>query len=386
MPTNIPPEAWAKFEEYKSARTPEEKLRKLREFLALMPKHKGTEKMEKFVRRRISQLREEIEKKRMKKSGRRGLLVEKRGAAQIVLLGFTNSGRSTVLSALTNARPPISPSPFTTSKPVEGMMQFRGAQVQVVEAPPLVRGGGGTSPIALALASNSDVLGVVVDGTGDPVGDAEEIMNVLSSRGIGVGRSGGRVRVRRTQGVPTIVVRNRGTILDGDESDLRSALESLGIHRAVVEIIGRVTLADVERAILGERSHKPAVAFVTRCDLRRGLLGCGNLRSRLGDRLADVICFSPENPPDPEDLGPRILKLLGLIRVFTKPVGQKTPSERALILEEESTVADAARAIHRDLVDRMRYARVWSERLPYSPMRVGPDFRLEDLDVLEIRV
>ncbi|RLG46937.1 MAG: GTP-binding protein, partial [Thermoproteota archaeon] len=198
MPTNIPPEAWAKFEEYKRARTPEEKLQKLREFYALMPKHKGTEKMEKFIRRRMAELRREIEARRRRgRRGGSGPFVEKKGAAQLVLLGFTNSGRSTVLAVLTNARPRISPAPFTTAEtPEEGMMKIKGAYIQVVEAPPLIPGGGGRpTSIALGLAMNADALGIVLNGEEDPVGTLEEITSLLMDRGVRVGSPAGKVRI-----------------------------------------------------------------------------------------------------------------------------------------------------------------------------------------------
>ena len=383
MPTNIPPEAWVKFEEYRKAKTPEEKLRKLQEFYALMPKHKGTEKMEKFLRRKMSELREEIERRRTRKARRGvGLFVEKRGAAQVVLLGFTNSGRSTVLSLLTNAKPQVSPNPFTTvSKPEEGMLEFRGTQIHMVEAPPVIREGGHLTRLALGLAGNSDVIGFVVDGSADPVTDLRDLLSLVEEGGIKVGRREGSVRIVRTRGVDSPIVRRRGVIVDGTEADVRELLESYGLNRVIVEIDGRVTLADVEEALLGEKRYKPALVFVTRCDLTQE--GLKAVEAEFGG-LMPVVPISPSSPPDREALGETVLRLAGLIRVFTKPVGRKEPSERALILEKGSTVADAAKAIHEHLYERFKYAKVWSQRLPYSPMRVGLDFELEDGDVIEI--
>ncbi|RLG41195.1 MAG: GTP-binding protein [Thermoproteota archaeon] len=384
MPTNIPPEAWAKFEEYRRAKTPEEKLRKLQEFMALMPKHKGTEKMEKFLRRKMAELREEIERRRARKArrGGPGIFVEKKGAAQVVLLGFTNSGRSTVLSVLTNARPEISPAPFTTvGRPEEGMMEFKGAQVHFVEAPPVLREGGHLTRLALGLAGNADAIGFVVDGSGDPVGDLRDLLTIVESAGIKVGRPEGRVRIVRSRGVDSVIVRRRGVIVDGTEADVRRLLESYGMDRVIVEIDGRVRLSDVEEALLGEKRYKPALVFVTRCDLTTE--GLERVREEFG-RVMPVVPISAREPPDREELGELVLRLTGVMRIFTKPVGRKEPSERALILERGSTVADAARAIHEHLYRRFRYAKVWSSRLPYSPMRVGADFELEDGDVIEI--
>ncbi len=385
MPTNIPPEAQAKWEEYSKARTPEEKLQKLKEFYALIPKHKGTEKMEKFIKRRMSELKEEIEKRRLsKKSKGLSLLVEKRGAAQLVLLGYTNSGRSTVLSALTNARVDISPNPFSTLRPVEGMMEFKGAQIQVVEAPPIIlEAQGGPTKLSVTLAGNADVLGIVLDSSDEPLVHFEELVKFLESKGILLERPRGRVRIKRSKAAPTIIVINKGKIADGNEKDVRDLLHFYGIERAWVEIEGYVTLEDVEEAIFGEKKYKPFIIFLTKVDLLNDRASIEHLKSKLSDKALAIVTY-PGGIPSKDELGVRILKELGLIRVFTKSKSEKYPSERAVILSRGSTVIDLARVIHKSFSERFRYAKVWAERLPYSPMKVGPDFILEDMDTVEI--
>lgn len=383
MPTNLPPEAQAKWEEYSKARTPEEKLQKLEEFYSLIPKHKGTEKMEKFIKRRMSELREEIERRRMsKKSKGPSLMVEKRGAAQMVLIGYTNSGRSTILSTLTNARVEVSPNPFTTIKPVEGMMEFRGAQIQIIEAPPIIpQAQGGPNNLSIALAGNADVLGIVVNATEDPLAQLEELTSFLESRGVLLEKPSGRVRIRRSKAAPTIIIVNKGRIEDGSEGDVKEILRSYGIERAWVEIEGRVSLEDVEEAVFGEKKYRPFIIFLTRTDLTDDRVR--DVRLRYRDRALAVIPF-PSGLPTKDELGELILRELGLIRVFTKARKEKAPSEKAVILEKGATVLDLAGVIHQSFRERFRYAKVWSDRLSYSPMKVGADFILEDGDVVEI--
>ncbi len=387
MPTNIPPEAQAKWEEYSKAKTPEEKLQKLKEFYALIPKHKGTEKMEKFIKRRMAELREEIERRRASKKSRGpSLMVEKRGAAQMVLIGFTNSGRSTILSTLTNARVEISPNPFTTIKPVEGMMEFKGAQIQIVEAPPIIpQAQGGPTNLSVALAGNADILGIVVSSTDDPIIQLDELVSLLESRGIVLERPSGRVRIRRSRAAPTIVIVNKGRILDGNERDVKEILRSYGIERAWVEIEGRVTLEDVEEAVFGEKKYKPFIIFLTKMDLTGDDSLLREVEVRYGEKALAVISF-PTRLPNNDELGAMILEELGLIRVFTKARNEREPSEKAVILERGSTVLDLAKFIHQSFKERFRYAKVWSDRLPYSPMKVGADFVLEDGDIVEIVV
>jgi ribosome-interacting GTPase 1 len=381
VPTNLPPEALKKWEEYSEAQSPEEKLRKLQEFYSLMPKHKGTEKLEKFVKRRMSELRDEIERQKAAKSKRGGFAVEKRGAAQMVLIGFTNSGRSTVLSKLTNANPLISPYPFTTvEKPEEGMMEFKGAQIQVVEAPPIVPDGGKLTNLAISLSYNSDILGIVLDGRINPVDQFNEIASILEKYNISLKKPRGVVRVIRSKAAPGIIVKNKGRILDGSEYDVRKILENYGVRQAWVEIEGEVSLSDVEESVLSEKKYKPFILFVTHADDELAKKNVEVLR-KLG---VLVIPVDLSSEVDREFLGEYILKELNLIRVYTKSKAEKGFSERALVVRRGTTAREVARIIHKDLYENFKYAKVWSKRLPYSPMRVGPDFELEDGDAIEI--
>jgi hypothetical protein len=381
VPTNLPPEALKKWEEYSEAQSLEEKLRKLQEFYSLMPKHKGTEKLEKFVKRRMSELRDEIERQKAAKSKRGGFAVEKRGAAQMVLIGFTNSGRSTVLSKLTNATPLISPYPFTTvEKPEEGMMEFKGAQIQVVEAPPIVPEGGKLTNLAISLSYNSDMLGIVVDGRINPADQLNEIAAILERYNISLKKPRGTVRIIRSKAAPGIIVKNRGRILDGGEYDVKKILENYGIRQAWVEIEGEVSLSDVEESVLSEKKYKPFILFVTHADDELAEENIKALR-KLG---ALVIPIGLSSEVDREFLGEYTLKELNLIRVYTKSKAEKGFSERALVVRRGTTAREVARIIHKDLYENFKYAKVWSRRLPYSPMRVGPDFELEDGDAIEI--
>jgi len=77
---------------------------------------------------------------------------------------------------------------------------------------------------------------------------------------------------------------------------------------------------------------------------------------------------------------------LGVIRVYTKEPGAREPSERPFTLRRGASVADLARSIHSDFMRGFAFARVWGERLVFSPQKVGLGFVLEDGDVVEIHV
>jgi len=136
MPANLTPEFKKARERFRAAKTPEEKLSALEEMLAKIPKHKGTDKMQADIKRRIAKLRESGG---AKKGQRPGLdHIPKEGAGQVVLVGAPNSGKSSLLAALTNAKPEVAEYPFSTQIPVPGMAAFEDVAVQLVYLPPLV--------------------------------------------------------------------------------------------------------------------------------------------------------------------------------------------------------------------------------------------------------
>lgn len=122
MPTNLPAEAKHKWSEVSSAGTPQQKLQALQKFLSLVPKHKGTSRLCAQVKRQMATLRREIEERKQRRVGKGGprFFIEKEGAAQIVVLGPTKVGRSSLLASITNARVEVSSYPFTTREPSLG--------------------------------------------------------------------------------------------------------------------------------------------------------------------------------------------------------------------------------------------------------------------------
>jgi ribosome-interacting GTPase 1 len=136
MSANLSPEYLAAEEEHRSAGTAAEKIAALEKMLATLPKHKGTEKMQADIKRRLSQARKESQKK----GASHALpfyLVPREGAGQVALVGPANSGKSSLVRALTHALPEVAEYPLTTRLPMPGMMAFENVQIQLVDLPPV---------------------------------------------------------------------------------------------------------------------------------------------------------------------------------------------------------------------------------------------------------
>lgn len=388
MPTNLTVYAKKKWNEVVLAKTPQEKLEKLQEFLSLIPKHKGTEKLCAQTKTKIAALRREIEEKKRQRKGHGGsrFFLEKEGAAQMVILGQTKSGRSSLLTSVTNAKTEVSDYPFTTREPVPGMLQFEDLQFQIVEAPALLEGsarGESWGQQTLGLARNADGIILMIDLQDETTKQFETIQNELEKARIVIQKPKARVDIQRKHvgaGLRIIAV---GKLIDCNLRDVENLLKGYRIIDATVKIYGEATLDDVEDAIFESTTYRPAILVANKVDAPEATKNLQQLRHMAGPNMT-IVPVSCKTKRGLEKLGPTIFKALEIIRVYTKEPNERTPSNNPFILKRGSTVGDLARQIHSDFIERFAYARVWGKRLPFSPQKVGSSFALDDKDVVEL--
>lgn len=180
MPANLTPQYLEAERKFKQAKTTEEKLSALEEMLSTIPKHKGTEKLQADIKRRISKLRGQD--KKTKGAKREDLyFIKKEGAGQVVIIGPPNTGKSLLLASLTHAKPEVAPYPFTTLKPLTGMMPYENIQIQLIDTPPI------TSDFLesgiLGTMRNSDLVWFTIDlSSDDPSSESEIIKKKLEEK------------------------------------------------------------------------------------------------------------------------------------------------------------------------------------------------------------
>jgi ribosome-interacting GTPase 1 len=388
MPANLPAEAKAKLAKYSEARTIEEKIRALEEFISSVPKHKGTENIMLWARRRLAELREELELRKRKRVGGGGLqfFVEKAGVAQVVLLGPPNVGKSSILAKLTNAKPEISPYPYTTKTPVPGMLVYEDVQIQLVDTPPLnlVDIDSSLNNRVLGLARNADAIILVFSVD---CGELEEVvkrsLSLLEDRGIVVTRLKGVVRIKKSRGVEGVKVVGSGRLLGFTEDELAKLLASYRIFNAIVEVEGDATLDDVESAIITSKVYKPTVVLVNKMDLAEEPGELVEKVSQLVPADVPVIPVSAEKSLGLKVLGDILFKKLDLIRVYTKSPN-KEPDPNPLVVKRGTTVIEVAEMVHVRLAKGFKYAKIWGRSVKYPGQRVGAEHILEDGDVVEI--
>jgi small GTP-binding protein len=388
MPANLPPEARKKWAEVEATKNPRERLQRMEEFLSTVPKHKGTAKTCAQVKKQMAALRKEIAEKKRKRAGRSGpkIFIEKEGAAQIVLIGLTKAGKSSLLLATTNAKVEVSSAPFTTREPVPGMLSHEDIQFQIVEAPALMEGaadGKAWGLQTLGLARNADGLIIMVDLSQEPVEQLKLILNEMEKARILVSKPKAHVEIERKFAGSGLRIILLGNLLDGTMKDVEELLRNYRIHDAVVKIQGQATLDEVEDAIFESTTYKPAVIVANKIDAQKAKANLKLLNEYVAGQLP-VLPVSCETRQGFEKLGETLFRTLNIMRVYTKEPSKKEPSKKPFILKRGTTIYELARNIHSDFKENFSFAKIWSKRLVFSPQKVGATFQLEDGDVVEM--
>ncbi|HUS45426.1 MAG TPA: GTPase [Phycisphaerae bacterium] len=324
MPANLTPDYLNAEKVFRAAKTVAERIAALEQMLATIPKHKGTEHIQGDIKGRLAKLRRAAQQQK----GRGGFdpfHVEKSGAGQVALVGTPNAGKSALVAAVTKARVNVAPYPFATHAPAPGMMPFEDVQVQLVDLPPVTADG--FVPGMVGAIRNADALLLCLDLSSDDVLEQAEVcLGVLAGRGIV--RPGEEVPEGGTA-KPMLVV--------GTKADLPGAEE----NRRVLE------------------------------DLRPD--------------LAPVLATSAATGAGFEELPPRCFEMLDVIRVYSKEPGKPPDLEQPFILPRGSTVMDLAAAVHREVAESLKRARIWGSE-KYDGQPVQRDHLLVDKDVIELHV
>jgi uncharacterized protein len=391
MPANLPAEAKQKYREASLARNPEEKIKKLQEFMSLFPKHKGTENLRAQVKRKISVLKQEIEDKKQKRTGVATgprVFVEKEGDAQIVILGPTNVGRSSLLSTLTNSKVAVLNYPYTTTEPTPGMFNYEDLQLQMVETPALMEGsseGGSWGLQTLTSARNADGLVLMVDLSQNPVEQFKLIIHELEKSKILIKKPRARISIEKKHMGAKLKFIVLGKLVDCDVKDLTRLLKSYGIRDATIKIWGEATLDDVEEAIFEGKVYRPAIVLANKADHPLAAERLEQLKKVVGKdmKIVPVSCATKDGM---DKLGAEIFGILDIVRIYTKEPNKKDASRRPFTIKKGSTVFDLAKRIHSDFYEQFAYAKIWSKRLRFSPQKVGGTFELEDGDTVEIHM
>ena len=334
MPTNLPAEAIDAERRYRSATSVEEKIACLQELLSAIPKHKGTDRLRAGYRQRLSKLQAASQGHKGHSKRESVYHIAKAGAGQVMVIGPTNVGKSALVATLTNAAPDVAPFPYTTWKPLPGMMPFEDIQIQLVDTPPLQREH--VEHELYDLIRRADLILLVVDLGTDPLQQLEDTIALLEEQRIVPGHfqergddQGRYTDRRRPTFIPLLVLVNKADDADADED------------------------------------------FQIFCELLEDdwpLLPVSATTGRNLERLKRVV-----------------FEQLEIMRIYSKRPGKAPDLDAPFVLKQGSTVADLAGKVHKDFHEQLKTARVWGSGV-FDGQRVRRDHVLHDGDVVELRI
>lgn len=328
MPANLTPQYQKAEEEFRRAQSPSERLEILERMLVLIPKHKGTEKLQADLKTKLKETKEELQaEKSAPKAGPKSFRIPRQGAATLVLIGAPNAGKSRIVKELTNAEPVVADYPFSTREPLPGMMKWNDVVVQLVDTPPITADQ--FEPYLINMARSADAVVLVFDGSSDDAPD--ETAAVIE-----------QLRRRHTE---------LAAVTGFDEDDF----SRLKVRSLLVVTRGGDPDAGVRLDMFREQCPVDFPAVVV------------NL----------------EAATDVERLRNELFARLDLMRIYTKAPGKPADRTNPFVIPIGGSVEDLAYKVHRELAEKLKFAKVWGTGVT-DGQSVGRDHGLSDGDLVEL--
>jgi uncharacterized protein len=331
MPANLSQPYLEAEQRYRHATSPEEKAAALEQMIALLPKHKGTEKIFADLKTKLAKLRKAGEKKGGGPARRVSeYVIEREGAGQLMLLGPPNAGKSALMAALTHAPAQVTDYPFCTRKPIPGTMRYEDVRIQLVDTPSISPEF--LDPFLLPLVRGSDAAVVCIDLSSPECLDQPEwVFHAL----------------REARIVPA-----------------------------------KATVSTTPKNL--SQRELPAFVAATKLDAPDASDALELLREAMAEALP-IIAVSVHRPESLQRFARACFDLFGIVRAYSKTPGKDPDRSAPFLLPIGATVLDFAQKVHKDFTSRFGFARVWGAGR-YDGQRAGREDRIEDGDVIELHM
>ena len=355
----------------------DDKIRKIEEEIQKTPYNKATSHHIGKLKAKISKLKEESLQRKSSGNKGQGFHIKKSGDSTVVLVGFPSVGKSTLLNELTNAESKVGSYQFTTLDIVPGVMEYRGAKIQIFDIPGIITGaagGKGRGREILSVARTADLILIVLDVFNPKHLDV--ILRELRNIGIRPNETPADVTVRKKK-LGGVNVSSTVSLTHLDQKTIRSIINEYGMHNADVLIRDDVNMDQFIDSMESNRAYIPCVAILNKVDL----VDDSYLKDLKKD-IPDFVPISAEEKQNIDHLKEVIFSNLSLMRIYLKPQGKKADMEEPLIVKSGSSVIEVAERLHRDFAKNFRHGRIWGSSVKFPGQKVGPDHVLKDEDIV----
>jgi small GTP-binding protein len=363
--------------------TIEEQVKAIEDELAKTQYNKNTQHHIGKLKAKMARLKDDLEVRRSKGPKTAGYAVKKSGHATIALVGFPSVGKSTLLNKITNANSEVAAYKFTTITCVPGLLEHRGAKIQVLDLPGLIKDaskGKGRGREVLSVVRSADLILLMIDVFETNI---EILVEELKT-----------ANLRLNQRAPDIVIakKNRGGVIVNfttaqstlDEDLVKEMMNEYGHINADIVIRENIVEDQLIDYISGNRLYLPAVVAINKTDLVNDAY-IAQLRKRIGKGWK-IVPISAENEKGLEKLKDEIFDSLRFIRIYMKPQGKEADMVEPLVIKDGSDVGMICDSIHRDFKKNFRYAMIWGKSAKFPGQIVGLDHRVADQDIVTVIV
>jgi hypothetical protein len=359
----------------------EKKIEELQKQYSKTKYNKATNKYLGQLRAKIAKVRREIES-HSRRSGV-GYSVRKTGNATVVLVGFPNAGKSSLLRVLTGVQAKVADYAFTTLDVIPGTLEYNGARIQILDLPGLIQGahiGRGGSLKIISVIRIADLMLFVIDVNAHQ--QLYQLIEELNMLNIRVNQERPAIRLERTPA--------GGVHIEGNG-------HRIPVKEVILSVLNEFKIFNGELIFYKDTTDQELIDFIAdNCVYIRGVVALNKidtvdqrkvealkreLEANTGMRVLPISAKMSDNI---DAIKKQVFDGLSLIRIYLKPKDGNPDFEHPLVLDAGANVVDVVKKINTKLVNAIKYAYVSGPSAKFANQRVGEDHRVSDGDVVTV--
>ena len=359
-----------------------EKIKAIQDEIHRTQLNKATEHHIGLLKAKIAKLKREQESIAVKKSAKKsdGFDVKRTGDATVVFIGLPSVGKSTLLNKLTGSKSTVGAFQFTTLTVVPGVLEHRGARIQMLALPGIIKGassGKGLGKRILAVARSADIVLLILD-VFQPYHE-NVLINELGNIGIRLNQKPPDIVIEKST-TGGIAVAQQVKLKKMSEKLLKDILNVYGYTSARVVIREDIDSEQLVDFITGNKTYAKSITVLNKIDLVDDKF----LKAASKKIKTDFLPVSADADVNVAKLRDIIYDELQFIRIYMRPKGGKTDFKEPLIIRKGNSVLDVCNKLHRKMKKDFRFGLVWGKSVKFGGQRVGLGHVLLDEDVLTI--
>jgi len=356
-----------------------EKIEDLKKELSKTKYNKRTEHHIGLAKAKLAQLIEKENKRSKSGMSNAGYYIRRSGDATVILIGTPSCGKSTLVNELTGIHSEVGSYSFTTLKIIPGTLKYKGAEIVILDVPGIISGaasGKGRGKEVLSAVRSANMCLILLDATRPK--DYTIVKKELRLSGVRLNEHLPDVKIKKkAYGGTSISTTLKLTKINHET--IKAILAGFKIMNADVLIREDITDDQLIDAIQGNKKYIKAITVINKTDLITD-----KQKKSLKKMIHPDLMVSAKNKENLETLKQIIFDNLKFIRIYTKEPSKKADLVEPLIMVEGSTIKDVCSKLHKDLVKKFKYARIWGKSAKFDAQKVMLHHIMKDKDIIEI--